>query len=150
MVRVRLSPDQRSLPQTSKRQRFLRVNRSPIWSAQGGDTGAAGGATVAFIAAELVLNVTPQITPDDRIILDLDVTQDEVGAAPAGGGAPPINTSNLTTKVLVNNGDTIVLGGVFKTSDTNSIQYRRRSLVTCLTWVACSEVPIAPRRRPSY
>lgn len=93
----------------------------PYLERAGGDTGAAGGATVAFIAAELVLNVTPQITPDDRIILDLDVTQDEVGAAPAGGGAPPINTSNLTTKVLVNNGDTIVLGGVFKTSDTNSI-----------------------------
>ena len=93
----------------------------PYLERAGGDAGAAGGATVAFIAAELVLNVTPQITPDDRIILDLDVTQDEVGAAPAGGGAPPINTSNLTTKVLVNNGDTIVLGGVFKTSDTNSI-----------------------------
>jgi type IV pilus assembly protein PilQ len=93
----------------------------PYLERAGGDTGAAGGATVAFIAAQLMLNVTPQITPDDRIILDLDVTQDEVGAAPAGGGAPPINTSNLKTKVLVNNGDTIVLGGVFKTSETNSI-----------------------------
>ena len=93
----------------------------PYLERAGGDTGAAGGATVAFIAAQLMLNVTPQITPDDRIILDLNVTQDEVGAAPAGGGAPPINTSNLTTKVLVNNGDTIVLGGVFKTSETNAV-----------------------------
>ena len=76
---------------------------------------------MAFIAAELKLDVTPQITPDDRIILDLNVTQDEVGAAPVGGGAPPINTGNLTTKVLVDNGDTIVLGGVFKTSETNTI-----------------------------
>jgi len=93
----------------------------PYLERAGGDTGAAGGATVAFIAAELKLDVTPQITPDDRIILDLNVTQDEVGAAPVGGGAPPINTSNLTTKVLVDNGDTIVLGGVFKTSETNTI-----------------------------
>jgi type IV pilus assembly protein PilQ len=64
--------------------------------------------------------VTPQITPDDRIILDLNVTQNTAGAAPPGV-APPINTASLITKVLVGNGETIVLGGVFSINDTNAI-----------------------------
>jgi len=92
----------------------------PYLERAGGDTGAAGGATVAFIPAELSLTVTPQITPDDQIILDLNVTQNTVGSAPSGT-APPINTASLVTKVLVANGETIVLGGVFSLTDTDSV-----------------------------
>jgi type IV pilus assembly protein PilQ len=92
----------------------------PYLERAGGDTGAAGGATVAFVPAELSLTVTPQITPDDQIILDLNVTQNTAGSAPPGT-APPINTASLITKVLVGNGETIVLGGVFSMNDTDSI-----------------------------
>jgi type IV pilus assembly protein PilQ len=93
----------------------------PYLERAGGDTGAAGGATVAFIPAVLNLTVTPQITPDDRIILDLNVTQDTPGDA-AAGVAPPINTASLITKVLVGNGETIVLGGVFLADNRGTIQ----------------------------
>jgi type IV pilus assembly protein PilQ len=92
----------------------------PYLERAGGDTGAAGGATVAFIPAVLNLTVTPQITPDDRIILDLNVTQDTPAFADPGV-APAINTSSLITKVLVGNGETIVLGGVFLADNTENI-----------------------------
>jgi len=82
--------------------------------------GAASGATTTqFKEAVLKLDVTPNITPDDRIILDLVVNQDSVGdLVPSGNGGgliPTIDTTELTTQVLVGNGETVVLGGVFKT-----------------------------------
>ena len=80
---------------------------------------AASGATaVQFKEAVLALNVTPNITPDDRILLDLVINQDSVGdLVPSGQGGliPAIDTTELTTKVLVGNGETVVLGGVFRT-----------------------------------
>jgi type IV pilus assembly protein PilQ len=79
--------------------------------------GAASGATtVSFKEAVLKLEVTPNITPDDRILLDLVVNQDSLGdLVPSGTGGliPTINTTQLTTQVLVGNGETVVLGGVF-------------------------------------
>ncbi len=76
---------------------------------------AASGATATqFKEAVLSLEVTPQITPDDRIIMDLAVNQDSVGAV--FGGIPSINTNSITTQVLVDNGQTLVLGGIFQTS----------------------------------
>lgn len=60
----------------------------------------------------LSINVTPQITPDDRIIMDLTVNQDTVGEVFAG--IPSIDTREVGTQVLVNNGDTIVLGGIYE------------------------------------
>ncbi len=80
-----------------------------------------GGTTTQFVAANISLKVTPQITPDGRLILDLDVTNDRPGAAPAGGGAPPISTQSLTTQVLVDDGATIVLGGLLTTQDDVTI-----------------------------
>ena len=56
----------------------------------------------------LSLSVTPQITPDDRILLDLSVNQDTVG--PETSGIPSINTKHVSTQVLVDNGETVVLG----------------------------------------
>lgn len=85
----------------------------------------AGGnqnATVQFKKAVLSLTVTPQITPDNRILMDLDVTNDTVGQnvpVAGGGSAPSIDTRKVTTQVLVRTGDTIVLGGIFEQSTRN-------------------------------
>lgn len=82
---------------------------------------AASGATaVQFKEAVLSLNVTPNITPDDRILLDLVINQDSIGdLVPSGQGGliPAIDTTELTTQVLVGNGETVVLGGVFRTEN---------------------------------
>lgn len=86
---------------------------------------AASGATaVQFQEAVLSLDVTPNITPDDRILLDLVINQDSVGElvpTGQGGSIPSINTTELVTQVLVSNGETIVLGGVFSTEDVDNI-----------------------------
>ena len=73
----------------------------------------------------LQLTVTPNITPDDRILLDLVVNQDSVGElvpSANGGRVPSIDTTELTTQVLVGNGETVVLGGVFKNEETQQVQ----------------------------
>lgn len=82
---------------------------------------ASSGATaVSFKKAVLSLTVTPHITPDDRIILDLRVTQDTVSEV-TNGFAPAIDTQRIGTQVLVNNGETIVLGGIYQQSIINSV-----------------------------
>jgi type IV pilus assembly protein PilQ len=73
---------------------------------------ASGATTVAFKPAVLELAVTPRITPDDRIIMDLEVKKDSVGQI--FSGIPSIDTKKVNTQVLVDNGDTIVLGGIFE------------------------------------
>ncbi len=73
---------------------------------------SAGNTTVTFKKAVLSLKVTPQITPDDRIILDLQINQDTRGEDTVFG--PAINTREVGTRVLVENGETIVLGGVYQ------------------------------------
>lgn len=86
---------------------------------------SAGGATATqFKEAVLQLDVTPNITPDDRILLDLIINQDSIGdLVPSGNGGsiPTIDTTQLTTQVLVGNGETIVLGGVFRTEDLEKV-----------------------------
>jgi type IV pilus assembly protein PilQ len=84
------------------------------------ESSASGETTTSFKEAVLKLDVTPNITPDDRILLDLTVNQDSVGdLVPTGRGGfiPSIDTTELTTQVLVGNGETVVLGGVFRTED---------------------------------
>lgn len=84
---------------------------------------SSGATSISFKKAVLALRVTPQITPDDRILLDLAVNQDSQGAnvsAPQGGNIPSINTRNVSTQVLVNNGETVVLGGVYSQSANNT------------------------------
>jgi type IV pilus assembly protein PilQ len=80
---------------------------------------AASGATATqFKKAVLSLTVTPQITPDDRIIMDLEITQDTVGQfvpSATGGLVPSIDTRRIITQVLVNDGETVVLGGIYET-----------------------------------
>jgi type IV pilus assembly protein PilQ len=73
---------------------------------------ASGATTVVFKPAVLELAVTPRITPDDRIIMDLDVKKDAVGQV--FSGVPSVDTKKVSTQVLVDNGDTIVLGGIFE------------------------------------
>lgn len=86
------------------------------YQAQAG--GTAGGSTTEFMDAVLSLEVTPQVTPDGRIIMQLNIHQDSV--APGTGTVPAINTNSINTSVLVENGDTIVLGGVFREETTTT------------------------------
>ncbi len=82
---------------------------------------AASGATaVAFKEAELSLEVTPQITPDNKIIMDLEVKKESVGEV--FNGVPSINTQNVTTQVLVSNGETAVLGGIYEQTERNQVE----------------------------
>lgn len=73
-----------------------------------------GATSVSFKEAVLKLEVTPHITPDDRIIMDLLVTKDDADFTRAVLGVPPLNKREVETRVLVNNGETVVLGGVFE------------------------------------
>jgi len=82
---------------------------------------ASSGATATqFKKAVLSLTVTPHITPDDKIILDLIVTQDTVSEVKSGL-APAIDTQRIGTQVLVNNGETIVLGGIYQQAIINTV-----------------------------
>lgn len=76
------------------------------------------GTNVQFKEAVLQLDVTPQITPDDRIIMDLKVNKDAPDFTQSIQGQPPINTRSVETSVLVDNGETVVLGGVFEREKT--------------------------------
>ena len=75
------------------------------------EASSSGATTVSFKKAVLSLKVTPQITPDDRVILDLSVNDDSVGKVVAN--VPSIDTKQVQTQVLVENGETVVLGGIF-------------------------------------
>lgn len=79
------------------------------------------GTNVQFKEAVLELKVTPQITPDDDIIMDLNVKKDEPDFANAVLGQPPLIKREVTTQVLVNNGETVVLGGVFEATNSNNV-----------------------------
>ena len=79
------------------------------------EASSSGATSVSFKKAVLSLQVTPQITPDDRIIMDLTVNQDSVGQI--FSGIPSIDTNELTTQVLVDNGETVVLGGIYEASN---------------------------------
>ncbi len=88
------------------------------------ESSASGETTTSFKDAVLALDVTPNITPDDRIMLDLKINQDSVGElVPSGRGGfiPSIDTTQVQTQVLVGNGETVVLGGVFKVEDIESV-----------------------------
>jgi type IV pilus assembly protein PilQ len=78
---------------------------------------SSGATAVSFKKAVLSLDVTPQITPDQRIIMDLEINKDSVGqtvSVQGGGSVPSIDTRNLKTQVLVDNGQTVVLGGIYE------------------------------------
>jgi len=83
-----------------------------------------GDATLKFRKAVLSLEVTPQITPDDRVIMDLDVHKDNVGETVsfgAGLSAPSIDTREVQSQLLVDNGQTVVLGGIYETTKATQV-----------------------------
>ncbi len=87
------------------------------------ESSASGRTTVAFKEAVLQLDVTPHITPDDRVIMDLKVTKDNADFTREILGVPPVDTRRVETKVLVDNGETVVLGGVYeRTKEFNKEQ----------------------------
>lgn len=108
--------------------RLITTNKKPAYIEQGTEipyleSSSSGATTVAFKKAVLSLKVTPQITPDNRLVLDLSVTQDRPGdiVKTGTGEAVAINTQRIGTQVLVNNGETVVLGGIFQHSVNNTV-----------------------------
>jgi type IV pilus assembly protein PilQ len=93
------------------------------------ESASSGATSIQFKDAVLSLQVTPQITPDNRIILDLDVKKDTVGTvvvASGGVNVPSIDTQEIITQVLVSDGQTLVLGGILTTNHTieeNKVPY---------------------------
>jgi type IV pilus assembly protein PilQ len=84
---------------------------------------SSGATTTQFKNAVLSLKVTPLITPDNRVVLDLDVSDDSVGqlvSSATGGSVPSIDTRQIITQVLVNDGQTVVLGGILDTTKSKS------------------------------
>lgn len=79
---------------------------------------ASGATSIAFRKANLKLEVTPQITPEGNIILELDIAKDTVGQSTAAGFA--INTKHIQTQVLVENGGTVVIGGIFELTESSN------------------------------
>jgi type IV pilus assembly protein PilQ len=88
------------------------------------ESASSGATTTQFKKAVLSLKVTPQITPDDRVILDLTVSKDNVGelvSSATGGSVPSIDTREIITQVLVNDGQTVVLGGILETERRDTV-----------------------------
>ena len=109
--------------------RLITTNKKPAYIEQGTEipyleSSSSGATTVAFKKAVLSLMVTPQITPDNRLVLDLIVTQDRPGqiVKTGTGEAVAIETQRIGTQVLVDNGETVVLGGIYQHSLSNSVE----------------------------
>jgi type IV pilus assembly protein PilQ len=81
--------------------------------------GVGGQSSVVTIRAVLGLDVTPQVTPDGKIVLDVELTKDSI--AGFQDGSPIVNTRRVSTKVIVNNGDTAVLGGIYEEALTDTV-----------------------------
>jgi type IV pilus assembly protein PilQ len=84
------------------------------------------GTSTQFVDAALELIVTPHITPDGTILMDIEVNKNEADFSQRAGGeesAPTINTNEITTQILIQNGDTLALGGIFKTTSSVSNQF---------------------------
>ncbi|HEY6774432.1 MAG TPA: type IV pilus secretin PilQ, partial [Oxalicibacterium sp.] len=80
---------------------------------------SSGATSISFRKANLKLEVTPQITPDGNVILDVDVNKDSVGAETRAGFA--IDTKHIKTQVLIDNGGTVVIGGIYTQTDRSNI-----------------------------
>ena len=87
------------------------------------EASSSGATSVSFRKAVLGLTVTPQITPDDRIVMDLKINKDTVGQIFSAGNinVPSIDTREVNTQVLVDNGETVVLGGVYEQNLLNQV-----------------------------
>ncbi|MFC0266765.1 type IV pilus secretin PilQ [Kushneria aurantia] len=113
--------------QTISQPRVITANQRPALIEQGqeipyqeGSDDALTGTSVEFKEALLSLQVTPQITPDNRIIMDLVIQNDDVSSTQYNG-VPAIDTNRIETQVLVNNGETVVLGGILSSEQVNNL-----------------------------
>ncbi|MHC5782268.1 type IV pilus secretin PilQ [Aliivibrio fischeri] len=109
--------------------RLITTNKKPAYIEQGTEipyleASSSGATSVSFKKAVLSLMVTPQITPDNQLVLDLTVTQDRPGQVvkTGTGEAVAIDTQRIGTQVLVDNGETVVLGGIYQHSLSNSVE----------------------------
>lgn len=109
--------------------RLITTNKKSAYIEQGTElpyleASSSGATSISFKKAVLSLKVTPQITPDNRLVLDLEVTQDKPGQVVkiGTGEAVAISTQKIGTQVLVNNGETVVLGGIFQHSLINNVE----------------------------
>jgi len=84
-------------------------------------TGAAGGAQWQFVEAALRLEVTPHISPDGTIVLDVKASNNEPNLKVVSGGAPSIDKKEAQTQIIVKDGETIVIGGIYKTKESETI-----------------------------
>jgi type IV pilus assembly protein PilQ len=108
--------------------RVITANQKEASIAQGveipyQESASSVATTTQFKKAVLSLKVTPLITPDSRVILDLNISKDSVGQlvqSATGGTVPSIDTRQIITQVLVNDGQTVVLGGILETTKTDS------------------------------
>ena len=106
--------------------RVLTANRKEAVIEQGTEipyqeATSSGATSTQFKKAVLSLRVTPQITPDDRIIMDLKVSKDSVGAERVNG-VPTVDTKTVDTQVLVSHGETVVLGGIYERTQRNQVE----------------------------
>lgn len=85
------------------------------------EASSSGATSTSFKEAALSLEVTPQITPDNRIIMEVKVNKDAADFTRAVNGVPPINKNEVNAKVLVADGETIVIGGVFTNTQQKSV-----------------------------
>ncbi|UYF99165.1 type IV pilus secretin PilQ [Halomonas sp. GD1P12] len=111
--------------QTISQPRIITANQRTATIRQGEERAfqsvdAEGNPDTQFKEAELSLEVTPQITPDNRIIMDLVIKNDSFRESEFGG-EPPIDTNQIETQVLVDNGQTVVLGGILTTEQLSQI-----------------------------
>ncbi len=85
------------------------------------EASSSGATSTSFKEAALSLEVTPQITPDNRVILEVKVTKDAADFQRAMNGVPPISKNEVNAKVLVADGETVVIGGVFSNTQTQAV-----------------------------
>jgi type IV pilus assembly protein PilQ len=104
---------------------------------------SAGGSSVKFKDIDLLLEVTPQVTPDNRISMTIFITKNDVATITAG--VPSVSTNEAETELLVNDGDTIVIGGIIKASETLG-QDGFPGLARIPCWAGCSKIPRASKR----
>jgi type IV pilus assembly protein PilQ len=102
------------------------ISQPKVITSDGQQASIFSGQNVAILGemveAGLKLNVTPRITPDDRVVLQLTVNQDSISPPEASEGLVAIDTNTVTTQVLVENGATLVLGGVYRVETNTSVQ----------------------------
>lgn len=85
------------------------------------EASSSGASATAFAEAYLSLEVTPQITPDNRVIIEVKVNKDDADFTNRVNGTPSIKTNEVNAKVLVNDGETIVIGGIFSNTQTSAV-----------------------------